>query len=192
MLKFFKKFLSKFKKTFPQEKPLKDNSVIDNAISSENKKPSHIPHNKNFKENGKFNEGNKVAEKTLDYNLLNNLIYIFCTLEECAAVLEVDVNTINAHLQKDYGKTFSEYFVTKRHKAKSSLRRRQWQLAEKNPALAIWLGKQYLAQKDDPIIDQSVHYHYTEIKDDKLIEEAIRRGVTLPQELQRKITYGSH
>jgi hypothetical protein len=31
---------------------------------------------------------------------------------------------------------------------KASLRRRQWELAQKNTAMAIFLGKQYLGQRD--------------------------------------------
>ncbi len=30
-----------------------------------------------------------------------------------------------------------------------SLRRTQFKLAEKNPTMAIWLGKQYLGQRDN-------------------------------------------
>ena len=32
---------------------------------------------------------------------------------------------------------------------KISLRRKQWQLAEKSASMAIWLGKQYLNQRDN-------------------------------------------
>ena len=32
---------------------------------------------------------------------------------------------------------------------KRSLRRIQFKLAEKNPTMAIWLGKQYLGQRDN-------------------------------------------
>ena len=32
---------------------------------------------------------------------------------------------------------------------KISLRRKQWQLAEKSASMAIWLGKQYLGQRDN-------------------------------------------
>ena len=43
---------------------------------------------------------------------------------------------------------FSEVFKEKRGLGKISLRRNQWRLAEKNATMAIWLGKQYLGQKD--------------------------------------------
>ena len=43
---------------------------------------------------------------------------------------------------------FSEIFKEKRGLGKISLRRSQWRLAEKSATMAIWLGKQYLGQKD--------------------------------------------
>lgn len=45
---------------------------------------------------------------------------------------------------------FSEVFKQKRGVGKISLRRSQWRLAEKNANMAIFLGKQYLGQKDEP------------------------------------------
>lgn len=39
-------------------------------------------------------------------------------------------------------------FAQKRGAGKISLRRSQWRLAEKNASMAIWLGKQYLGQRD--------------------------------------------
>ena len=43
---------------------------------------------------------------------------------------------------------FSEVLKDKRGLGKISLRRSQWRLAEKSATMAIWLGKQYLGQKD--------------------------------------------
>ena len=43
---------------------------------------------------------------------------------------------------------FSEVFKEKRGLGKISLRRSQWRLAEKSATMALWLGKQYLGQKD--------------------------------------------
>ena len=44
--------------------------------------------------------------------------------------------------------TFSEVYAEKRQKGRASLRRSQFRLAEKSATMAIWLGKQYLGQKD--------------------------------------------
>ncbi len=44
--------------------------------------------------------------------------------------------------------TFAERFKQRSSEGKISLRRRQWKLSEKNVAMAIFLGKQYLGQSD--------------------------------------------
>lgn len=125
--------------------------------------------------------------KIIDWPLLENLISIFCTGEECAAVLDVDYDTLNKYVQKQYKCSFSDYFKKANAKGRSSLRRRQFELTKNNTGMAIWLGKQYLGQKDDAIIDQSSHYHYTQIKDDDLIKQARERGVNLPDEIARRL-----
>ena len=45
-------------------------------------------------------------------------------------------------------KTFRPYMSKKNGNGKIALRRFQLQQAEKNPTMAIWLGKQYLGQTD--------------------------------------------
>ena len=50
--------------------------------------------------------------------------------------------------QETYGTDFETIFAEKRQCGKMSLRRSQWRLAEKNPTMSIWLGKQYLDQKE--------------------------------------------
>lgn len=44
---------------------------------------------------------------------------------------------------------FSDVFNLKRSAGKVSLRRSQFKMAETNPTMAIWLGKQYLGQRDN-------------------------------------------
>lgn len=58
--------------------------------------------------------------------------------------------TLNNWCRRTYKKTFKEVFKDKRQGGKASLRRTQWKQAENNPTMAIWLGKQYLGQKDNP------------------------------------------
>jgi len=67
-----------------------------------------------------------------------------CTLEECSAWLGVPLATLSTH------KEFSELYKKGKEQGKMSLRRYQWNLAKTNVAMAIWLGKQYLGQSDDP------------------------------------------
>lgn len=78
---------------------------------------------------------------------------LHCTLEEICDVLNVDNKTLEKKVKEYYKKGFSEVFALKKGKGKVSLRRMQWKLAEKNPAMAIFLGKNYLKQSDSQLIE---------------------------------------
>lgn len=84
-------------------------------------------------------------KKKIDYNLVEKLSYIQCTQEEIAEVLGISVRT----LQRD--KEFCRIYKKGIESGKSSLRRLQWKRAEEgNATMQIWLGKQYLGQRDQP------------------------------------------
>lgn len=83
-------------------------------------------------------------KKKIDYELVEKLAHIFCTKDEIAALLGVDPGTLYAD------KVFQETYKKGREGGKMSLRRMQMKLAEKNTAMAVWLGKQYLGQRDLP------------------------------------------
>ena len=81
------------------------------------------------------------------------LCQMFCTEEEIAGFFGCSVDTINRWCIKTYDKTFAETYKIKSANGKISLRRHQMKLAEKYPAMAIWLGKQVLNQKDNIEVD---------------------------------------
>ena len=89
-------------------------------------------------------------KKEIDQKQFENLCGLQCTLEEICGWFDVTDKTLNAWCKRTYGENFSEVFKQKRGAGKISLRRNQWKLAEKNANMAIWLGKQYLGQKDNP------------------------------------------
>lgn len=86
--------------------------------------------------------------KEIDQKQFENLCALQCTEQEICAWFDVCDETLSAWCKRTYKKGFSEVFRQKRGKGKISLRRSQWRLAENNAAMAIWLGKQYLEQKD--------------------------------------------
>ena len=96
-------------------------------------------------------------QKQIDFEMLDNLIGIFCTGEECASVLGVDYDTLNSKIKKKYKMGFSEFFKKKNNVGKAALRRRQFELSKNNVAMAIWLGKQYLDQCERTEIEQTIH-----------------------------------
>lgn len=93
-------------------------------------------------------KGDTPAQDRIDKKQFENLCGLQCTLLEICDFFDVEDDTLNSWCKKTYGTTFSEVFKQKRGKGQISLRRMQWKLAEKNAAMAIFLGKQYLGQKD--------------------------------------------
>lgn len=105
----------------------------------------------------------------IDQKIFENLCAIQCTEIEICACFDCCEDTLNKWCKENYrnekGKpmTFSEVFAVKRQKGRTSLRRSQFRLAEKNAAMAIWLGKQYLGQRDEVVLDAGIR-----TKDDSL------------------------
>lgn len=121
----------------------------------------------------------KQKQATINKILFENLCGIQCTKEEICSVLDVSEKTLNSWCNDIYGENFSLVFNKKRENGKSSLRRTQWKLAEKNTTMAIWLGKQYLNQTDK--LEQTNEYNETpqvniNIVDNTNLENALYEG----------------
>ena len=86
--------------------------------------------------------------KEIDQKQFENLCGLQCTLEEICGWFGITDKTLDSWCKRTYHASFSEVFKQKRGNGKISLRRSQWRLAEKSAAMAIWLGKQYLGQRD--------------------------------------------
>lgn len=86
--------------------------------------------------------------KEIDPKIFKNLCAIFCTLDEIAGVFDCSPDTIERWCQREYGENFAEVYKKESGRGKSSLRRMQFKLAEKSAAMAIFLGKNYLGQRD--------------------------------------------
>ena len=104
-------------------------------------------------------------KKEVDFKLLDSLCAIQCTGEEIAAIIGVDYDTLNSHIKEKYGVGFSDYFKEKSAFGKASLRRKQWALADSNPAMAIFLGKNYLGQADKREVEETVKITVTMLED---------------------------
>ena len=87
--------------------------------------------------------------KQIDQKSFESLCGLQCTKEEICSFFELTDKTLENWCKRTYKKGFSDVFKEKRGKGKISLRRAQFRLAEKNANMAIWLGKQYLDQKDE-------------------------------------------
>lgn len=76
-------------------------------------------------------------------------------MEEIADWFRCSPDTIDRWCKATYNEPFAAIFKVKRKAGLKSLRRAQWESAiyDKVPSLLIWLGKQYLDQKDKQDID---------------------------------------
>lgn len=95
--------------------------------------------------------GNKKVGRPktdIDKETFEKLCGMQCTLEEIAGFFNCSDDTINNWCKKTYGDNFSGVYKKKNAPGLISLRRTQFKLAEKNASMAIFLGKQYLGQKD--------------------------------------------
>lgn len=93
-------------------------------------------------------------EIPIDWKTVDNLCKIQCTGEEIASVLNVSYDTLERRIKKEFNQSCADYIAEKRQGGKASLRRAQWKLATEdkgNATMLIWLGKQYLNQKDTPV-----------------------------------------
>lgn len=87
-------------------------------------------------------------KKEIDKIEFEKLCGLQCTKAEICDWFSVTDKTLESWCKRTYKKGFSEIFSEKRSKGKISLRRTQFKLAEKSPAMAIFLGKNYLGQSD--------------------------------------------
>ena len=102
----------------------------------------------------------------IDYDAVKKLASIMCTQEEIASFLGCDVRTLQRNEE------FCRLYKEARETGKMSLRRMQFKLAEKSYAMAIFLGKQYLGQRDSYEVDNSNELAKVEELLNKIKEEA--------------------
>jgi SLT domain-containing protein len=89
------------------------------------------------------NKGGRPKVK-VDTKIIENMAAIHCTNKEIAEVVGISVDTLQ--------RNFPDLLQKGRANGKAKLRRLQWQKAEEgNPTMLIWLGKQLLEQKEQPI-----------------------------------------
>lgn len=94
--------------------------------------------------------------RNFDADLFEKLCLVNCTLQEIEFILDTRSLTLNKWCERHYGKTLQEVYQRLTANGKASLRRIQFKLAHTNSQMAIWLGKQWLNQKETPIENQGI------------------------------------
>ena len=87
--------------------------------------------------------------KEINQRQFETLCNYQCTLAEIAGVFGCSEDTIERWCKRTYKTSFAEAFKKLSAGGRMSLRRIQFKLAEKSAAMAIFLGKQYLGQRDN-------------------------------------------
>lgn len=89
--------------------------------------------------------------KEIDQKLFEDLCSIGCTAEEVEHILNVGLRTIDRWCHRTYNETFGGIHKKFFDATKQSLRRKQIQVAlNGNVPMLVFLGKNYLGQKDQP------------------------------------------
>ena len=114
----------------------------------------------------------------IDKTAFEKLCGLLCTLDDISGYFNCSPDTIERWCKATYNANFADTFKRYSSIGKVSLRRKQFKLADKSAAMAIFLGKQYLGQQD-----------HIEVVDNTPIErlDAILKGVRETAELTAKI-----
>lgn len=91
----------------------------------------------------------KQAQAKIDQKQFEKLCGLQCTKTEITGYFGVSEQTLLRWCKETYNEDFGTIFEQKKGTGKIAIRRFQLQQAEKNPTMAIWLGKQYLGQRDN-------------------------------------------
>ena len=90
--------------------------------------------------------------------------YFRATYDTMAEQIGCHVDTIRAAMQDDKSEFSKEYKKGfSGMKMKLSEAQIKTAIEDRNPTLLVWLGKQYLNQKDSPMPDEDVNKNYTVI-----------------------------
>lgn len=101
--------------------------------------------------------------KDIDPQDVEKLAMLGCTMKEIAAFCDCSVDTLE--------RRFADIIAKGKEKMKITLRRLQWQAAQKgNVVMLIWLGKQILDQAEKQEIKQDVQMHSSEGERQRRIE----------------------
>lgn len=93
--------------------------------------------------------------KEFDIKAFQDLVGLGCSQDEICWFFRdesgkpANVDTLTRWCKRTFGMTFQEYSAKNGYMAlKIKLRRNQFKLSEKSASMAIFLGKQYLGQRD--------------------------------------------
>lgn len=109
-------------------------------------------------------------KKEISKEQFEKLCGLQCTKDEIAGFFNCSPDTIENFCKSTYKGTFSATYKIYSASGRISLRRYQFKLAEKSAAMAIFLGKNMLGQKD--------RIDYDNIKDDDFRQDGLSQSLS--------------
>ena len=98
--------------------------------------------------------GSGRTKSVIDWNKVDKYLQAQCDGVGIAGLIGIHPNTLYEACKTEFKISFSEYSAIKKTEGKELLRAKQFQSAmDGDKTMQIWLGKQYLGQKDK--MDQS-------------------------------------
>jgi hypothetical protein len=87
-------------------------------------------------------------KKEIDWNQFEDLCALQCTQSEIASFLKIHHETLIIRAREKYEEDYPSIYKKYSEGGKCSLRRNQFAMSRKNASMAIWLGKQWLEQRE--------------------------------------------
>lgn len=95
-------------------------------------------------------------KKDIDWEVAEKAASLMCTGEEIAALCKVSYDTLIRQIKEQGYTDFADWFEERAAATRKSLRRKQLDTAfAGNATMQIWLGKQYLGQKEKSEVDNN-------------------------------------
>jgi len=117
-------------------------------------------------------------QKEIDQKQFEKLCGLQCPLHEIASWFECSEDTIERWCKRTYSMTFADAYKIHSAQGKISLRRFQFKQAERSTAMAIWLGKQWLDQKEQMVIDANIKPEVIKEIEDMVFDEEATNEAT--------------
>lgn len=97
--------------------------------------------------------GSRRPRKPIDWEIVKGMLFVLATQQEISAYVGVAIETLHTRCKKELGISFTELSEQKRQETKIQLRKAQLAVAldpkhRSHGTMLIWLGKQYLGQRE--------------------------------------------
>ena len=98
---------------------------------------------------------NGRPRKEIDWKEFESLCKLQCSILEMCQWFHISHQTLERRCREFYGETFGQVFEKKRVGGLISLRRNMFRMSEKQPAVAIFLAKNFLGMTDKQEVQHS-------------------------------------